>query len=86
MSADGALTPAVLRERASRARAFARYLPAYDEAVERLLGFAAGLEGRADALERQGGCTPAQPSVGNRPLVTAVDGLSPAASAPHRQG
>jgi len=44
------LTPAVLREKASRARAFARHLPAYDEAVERLLEFAAELEARADLL------------------------------------
>ena len=50
MSAHAVLTPSVLREKASRARNFARYLPAYDEAVERLLDFAAELEARADGL------------------------------------
>lgn len=50
MSAHAELSPAVLREKASRARAYARHLPAYDEAVERLLDFAAELEARADSL------------------------------------
>ena len=50
MSAHAELTPAVLREKASRARAYARHLPAYDEAVERLFDFAAELEARADGL------------------------------------
>jgi hypothetical protein len=63
MSAHAVLTPAVLREKASHARACARYLPAYDEAVERLLDFAAELEARAGVLERRSGCISAQPAV-----------------------
>jgi hypothetical protein len=48
--AHAVLTPAVLREKASQVRAFACHLPAYDEAVERLLAFAAELEASADLL------------------------------------
>ena len=54
-------TPAELRERASRARTYARYLPPDDEAVGRLLDYAAELEARAEVLERQAGCSTAQP-------------------------
>lgn len=63
MSAHAVLTPAVLREKASHARACARYLPPYDEAVERLLAFATELEARAAALERRSGSISAQPAV-----------------------
>jgi hypothetical protein len=58
MSAHAELTPAVLREKASRARAYALHLPAYDEAVERLFDFAAELEARADSLGTPGGLHP----------------------------
>ena len=57
MSAHAVATPAVLRAKASRARAFACQLPAADAAVARLLEFAAELEASADFLEREVGCT-----------------------------
>jgi hypothetical protein len=66
MSADVGATPAVLRAKASRARAFACQLPAGDSAVARLLEFAAELETSADVLERQAGGTAAQPAEGVR--------------------
>jgi hypothetical protein len=53
-------TLAELRERASRARTYARYLPPDDEAVGRLLDYAAELEARAEVLEQQAGRSTAQ--------------------------
>ena len=62
MSAHVGATPAVLRAKASRARAFACQLPAGDPAVARLLEFATELEASADVLERQAGGAAAQPA------------------------